>query len=305
MMGKDRTVILGRISNQDLPDILQAALDADRVEHDALKFTVIIQTVLPNAMKQRPPSPEFLGRLRDYIKDPANSKINRGMMIGALGEVQSLATVPILKDLYATSADPVLRAEAASGIAMLGAPNGQGPQEANESSAKSMEQIWLSPASNNDPVMLRSVANGIALLGASSGIEMLLQAALAPNGKDDARKAAALLALRGADILNSHAVPPLAARLSRDNPLTDEASKLASATLVRMQSKAADQALAAWLQNSTSASAPLANAIAAHSQNQAVWVNASAPNVPFRSEQNREAIRAGIAAYRAGRAFQP
>lgn len=265
-----------------------------------MKHKIIIQTVLPNAMKLRPPGPEFLAQLRDFINDPANSKLDREMMLGALGEVQSPALAPLLHELYGKQTDPQLRAAAAGGLAMLGAPDGRGPQEQREQSTVGLELIWRSPTSDKDMVLLRSLANGIAVGGAGSGIELLLQAALAPAGKDDARKTAALGALHGADILNSHAVPPLAARLSADNP-TGEASKLARDVLLRMVSTPdAARALVAWMQTVDANTTPMARDLVLRTENPEIWQAALNPAVPFRSEAVREAIRAGLAERRAG-----
>jgi hypothetical protein len=294
---RNRTAILSQIKKLDLSAILQAGIDADRVERDAMKHQIIFQTILPEAMNARPPSPEFLARLQAYIANPATPDLDRGMLLYALGEVKSGDTARLLLDFATTQTDPRMRNAAAGAVGALGNPNGPAPLEQQENMAPVLEQQWRS--SGNDAVLLRSVASGMAVAGATSSIELLVRAALAPAGQDDARKAAARHALASATILNSHAVPPLAARLAKDDP-KDEASQFASGVLVRMGTTEANQALVAWLQAASAAFAPQARSYAAGSPSAKAWEAALNPAVTFRSEAVREAIRAGLAERRAG-----
>jgi hypothetical protein len=131
-------------------------------------------------------------------------------------------------------------------------------------------------------------------------MEMLLTAALTPAGQDDMRRQVARDALIGTTILNRHAVPLLAARLSNDTP-TNEASQLAGSILFKMQGEVANHALVTWVQNADASAAPLALELTTGGQSPEIWQAALNPSVPFRSEKNREAIRKGLAAYHAGR----
>ena len=173
----------------------------------------------------------------------------------------------------------------------------------DESLAPTFEQAWREAGPGSDD-LLHSVGSSMARVGAPSSIEMLLTAALAPAGQDDMRKQAARDALTGTTILNDHAVPTLAARLSNDAP-TNEASQLAGNILFKMQGPVANQALVAWMENADVSAAPLALELATNGQSPEIWQAALNPAVPFRSEQNRLAIRQGLVAYHAGRVTQP
>jgi len=129
-------------------------------------------------------------------------------------------------------------------------------------------------------------------------MEALLKDALGSDGQNDAKKRAASYGLEVATILNDKAVPPLSARLSAENPMS-EASKLALRTLAKMQTVAANQASLSWAQNANTGAAKAIFALASNTQKPEIW-QASLSSM-FLSEDNRQAIRSGLAARAAGR----
>ena len=275
---------LTELRKQDHADIFQAWIDADRVDHDAMKHGILV-TTLTSAMADRPPSPEFLAQLEAFVNDSSNTFLDRQIILGVLGDVQRPETVDLLMKQSANTSSPELKNSALASLATTGMMNDQ-----DESLAPKFEQAWRS-TTNAD--QLRSTARALAQLGATSSMELLLTAALAPAGKDDAHRQAARYVLASTIIQNDHAVPPLAARLSVETP-TDEASRLAGGVLSRMVGDVSNRALLIWMQKA-SAAAPVARALALSTQSPALWQAGIAPSVPFRSEQNREAIIAALA----------
>jgi hypothetical protein len=63
--------------------------------------------------------------------------------------------------------------------------------------------------------------------------------------------------------------------------------------------------LVAWLQNANASAAPLVHDYMLPTQHAEIWEAALDPSVSFRSEANREAIRAGLAQLKASRTFGP
>lgn len=277
--------ILDEVRKQDLAVIFQAWIDADRMEHDPLKHKSL-STILTGELHERTPSAEFLAQLRAFINDPANSQLDRAVLVSVLGDAQRKETAEMLLDMAAKPPAPELKNNVLGSLGMAGALNNQ-----DESLSPTYERAWRETARGNED-LLRSVACSMAGLGSASSLELVLNAALAPDGQDDARKHAALYALAAVTILNDHAVPPLAARLSNDTP-TNEASRLAAGALARMVGTPSNRVLVAWMQAATAA-APLAHKLALGTQSPAIWQAALDPSVPFRSEQNRAAIRAAL-----------
>ncbi len=104
-----------------------------------------------------------------------------------------------------------------------------------------------------------------------------------------------------------NAVPPLIARLANQSPMSTNA-KLVAPILVKIGDAAAGKVVVSWLQNTNENAAPLIEDLIRQrtlgEPMLSIWAAALDPAVPFRSEQNREAIRAGLAAYRADRTLQ-
>ena len=236
-------------------------------------------------MADRPPSPEFLAQLEAFVNDTSNTLLDRQIILDVLGGAQRPETVDLLMKVSANSSSPAMKNSALASLATTGMMNDQ-----NENLAPKFEQAWRSTRNADE---LRSTARALAQLGAASSMELLLTAALAPDGTDDAHKQAARYVLASTTIQNDHAVPPLAARLSNEAP-TNEASQLAGGVLARMVGAVPNRALLAWMQKA-SAAAPVARALALNTQSPAIWQAGIAPSVPFRAEQNREAIKAALA----------
>lgn len=108
-------------------------------------------------------------------------------------------------------------------------------------------------------------------------------------------------------VATKNAVPPLAEALNK-NPQGSRTHTLAFTTLTQIGDQAAALALMDWFQVADSRAAPLATKwiTQAHATPQLQAAEAALnPAVPFRSEENRDAIRAGLAAYRAGHTLVP
>lgn len=288
----EANAILAQILKQDLPAILQSWLDAARVEDDLTKQGAIASK-LGGVMRARGASPEFLQQLKTFIEDPTNPPLERNMLIAALEDAATPATTEVLIAIATTAKDEVTRG-AIGHLSLLGTNYGGTNQE---ELAPLLNRLWLE---THDRDILLSVVPTLAQVGAPSSMELLLAAALAPAGQDDVRKKAAFNALRSASIRNNNAVPPLVARLSTTAP-EGEASKLASETLARISLQSSAQALVTWLQASNPNAVRFALEYSTHTQFPEIWQAALNPAVPFRSEQNREAIRAGLAQFHAGR----
>ncbi len=197
-------------------------------------------------------------------------------------------TANFFLNLATTSSDKQLRESAAGGLSEIRGAT-------HEDLAPAIEKLWRE---SNDEIVVTAMSLTMTKVGASSSMELLVSAALAKDGADDMRKHAALNALETATILNDHAVPPLAARLANQSPAS-VASKMAGATLARISRPTAAQALITWLQDANSSAAPLVHDYLVRTQYAEIWELALDPSVPFRSEANREAIRASLAQLKA------
>jgi hypothetical protein len=257
-----------------------------------------LSSTFAGALQERAPSPEFLSQLHDFIEDKSNSSSERQLLIGDLGDAATKQTQDLLILIATASSDKETSQAAAGSISKAGTGRGGTNQE---ELSPGLDRVWRE---SRDPNLLHCVASAMAQVGASSSMELLLSSALAKDGADDMRKQAALDALELCTILNDRAVPPLAARLSDQSP-TSMASRLAGATLARISRPAAAQALVAWLQSANATAAPLVHDYLFRTQYAEIWEAALDPKVPFRSEQNREAIRTSLAQLKAGRSFGP
>jgi hypothetical protein len=296
----ERNAILAEIEKRDLPAIFQAMLDAGRVEQDGRKQNSI-QMVLAYALRGKPPSPEFLAHLRSFLEDRSNSSFERTVLVpGVLQVASTKESVSLLVDVATTSADKEMRLLATGSLAGVNAAWGDGTY--HEEIAPVLERAWHE---SSDQGLLLSVALAMMKAGATSSIELLLSAALDHGGHDALHRRLATDVLNSKTILNPHAIPPLASRLEGSSP-NSAASRLASRTLAQMNGvQPATRALIAWLQTADATAAPLARDYVVHTQVPATWQTALDPAVPFRSEENREAIRAGLAAYHSGRTSAP
>jgi hypothetical protein len=292
----ERNAILTEIGKQDLPAIFRAMLDAERLEHDSMK-QLHLQTTFADAFLNKQPSPEFLEHLYGFLINSSTSKSERDLLLGALRYASTKETVDLLLRVANTAPEQKIR-EAASGLAGVGAQGRGGSQL-----SPALERVWRD---TKNPDLLRSTAVSMARIGTPSGIELLLSAALTPDSKDQTRQIAAQDALLQVD--KPEAAPPLAARLANQPPAS-EVVQLVAPILVRNPAPAAQEALVGWLRSRPENAAPLVDHLIRQriivDPFQSAWATALDPAVPFRNEENRQAIRAALAAYRAGRTLEP
>jgi hypothetical protein len=291
----ERNAIRREIAKQELPAIFQAMLNAERVEHDPMK-QMGLQTTLAGALTEKPASPEFLKQLRAFLTDRSNSYFERQLLIGALESASTKETVDLLINVANSSSEQEIK-ESAGNVAAVG-NLGRGRSELSPA----LERVWRESKNPNE---LLSTASSMAKIGTPSGIDLLLSAVLSPDGRDKARLDAAQRALQ--EIYFPNAVPPLIARLANQSPMSTNA-KLVAPILVKIGDAAAGKVVVSWLQNTNENAAPLIEDLIRQrtlgEPMLSIWAAALDPAVPFRSEQNREAIRAGLAAYRADRTLQ-
>ena len=279
------------IAKQDLPAIFRAMLDAERVEHDDLK-QMHLQTTFTNALTIKKPTPEFLEQMYEFIINPANSKFERDLLIGALEGAATKESVDLLLRVASTATDKKIRTSAAT-LAGVGAGGRGGPEL-----SPMLERTWRE---TSNPTLLRSTASGMAEIGTPSGIELLLSAALATDDRDKERQIAAKAALE--KVYLRDAVPPLTARLANQPP-TSEAVKLVAPILARINGPAASEALVGWLRGRPENAAPLVQDLILQRMLgdpfESAWATAIDPAVSFSNEENRKAIRDALDAYLAG-----
>jgi hypothetical protein len=278
--------ILEEIRKQDYDSIMQAWLDAGRVDNDPTKQESIT-SMWGYTMRRRKASPKFYEKMKAIMADPSYSINERGDMIGVLTSAATPEAAELLIYEATTQADKEMKRMATVAI------SGLGENSDNEAISALLEPLWKG---SNDPLMLRSVAESIGRIGAASSVGLLLNAVLTPGegGKEKQEMA-------GYGLLKVHtvnAVPPLAAVLEK-NPVGSLANKVAFRTLMQIGGKEAQQAMIHWLQTTDSSAAPLAAewaADAGHRFDLEMAQPALNAAVPFRSEENRKAIRAALEA---------
>jgi hypothetical protein len=274
----EQEAVMDEIAKKDLPAIVQAMLDAERVEHDDLK-QMHLKTVLAIAIRSQKPTPEFLEQLYGFITNGANSKYERDLLIGALDGAGSKETVDLLIRIANTARDQKTRTSAATLSAM-----GSLGQNGSELSPI-LERTWRE-TSNATPI--RSTASAVAEIGTPSGIELLLSAALATDVRDKSRHDAAMNALE--KVYEREAVPPLATRLT-EQPPTSEAVKLVAPILARTNGPVGQEALVNWLRSRPEDVAPLVHDLIRQQIRtdpfQSAWATSLDPAVPFENEENR------------------
>jgi len=287
------------LKNLDATSLFQAWLDAGRVDHDPVKQQAT-GNYLWAALRSQSTDPVVYDQMRSFIGDAGNPSIDRGHLLNVLGEAATREALDILIQTATTSPDPVCRGTATNGIKSAGALWGDGTF--HEELAPALDRVW---SATQDRLLLMSTAVAMAKVGAPSSIKLLVSSALPGEYQGGIRQRAAQEALH--DVLNPHAVPVLAALLV-DQPPTSATAWLASGTLAAMASKSAAKPLLQWLEGADATAAQLARTYVVQARNPALikafWA-ALDPSVPFRSEENREAIRSGLAQYDANRRFGP
>ena len=293
----ERSAFMAEMRERDPALIFQAMLDAGRIDLDRRK-QLSIQAVLAYALRTKAPEAGLLDQMHKIISDASHPNSERAVVLGVLIAAQTRGTTEILLQLAGSLTDKTLRKMAISGVRTISSSWGDGTF--HEEMSHPLEQAWRE---SQEQELLISVAVAMAQVGAANGIGLLLDSALREQGRDDVRARAACGALGYATILNPNAVPPLSAILASQPP-GSISSQLASDTLARIPIPAAAKALVNWLQNDEGNAAPLAREYVIQSTSPAqlaAWEAALDPSVPFRSEKNRDAIRAGLAEYRKNR----
>ncbi len=286
----EKNAFLTEVEKQDLPVIFKLMIDAKRLEHASMK-QLHLQTVLSDAMRIKKPTPEFLEQLYAFITNSANSEFERQLVIGALVDAATKESVNLLLQVANSATDKKIKDSAATLTGNRGGP----------ALSPMLERTWLE---TTNPTLLWSTAESMAEISAPSGIELLLSAALAKNSKDQARQEAATRALSIVLIYKEDAVPPLAARLKDQTP-TSEAAQLVAPILAATSGPDGQKALVEWLQSRPENAAPLVEQL--FRQNirtdpfEYAWAAALDPALPFKNEENRNAIRKALEAYRASR----
>ena len=275
--------------------IFQIMLSAARVEQDPMKEGAIA-TTLAQAIRERKPTPGFFAQLREFAINASNPRLERIEVIAVLSNAATRESLELLIDLSTNIADPDVRRITSESVGRVGALHGDG-----NTLSSSLERVWRE---SSDNAMLVNVASSLAKIGAPSGIELLLASALKSDGRDN-RLTAAQSALQ--EVYLPSAVPALASRLANQRS-TSAPAKLVAPILANIGDGTAATAVVSWLQGQTEDASPLIQDLVVQrtrtEQMLAAWNAALAPAVPFRNEQNREAIRAALAVYRAGHTLQ-
>lgn len=286
----ERNAILKEIGKQDLPTMFQLWLGAGRVENDLMKQGAIA-TTMAYALRNTMPTPEFLDQMRLFVADNSTSRSERSSILGIFGFAATKEGVDFLIWAATTLEGGESKGSAFSAFDAVGQKWGDG--NAHEERSPALERVWRE---SRDPQLLAYTAQAMAAIGAPAAIEQLLSAALTTDGSDKARLDAAQRALQ--EVYLSNAVPPLAARLANQPP-TSAAAKLSAPILVRIGDATAGKTVVTWLQGIGEDAAPLIRDLVVQQTRTpamfTAWKAALDPTMPFRNEQNREAIRAGLA----------
>ncbi|MBL9117331.1 MAG: hypothetical protein JNJ83_20150 [Verrucomicrobiaceae bacterium] len=287
MPASERLDILDQIKATDADELLKLFLDAGRIDQDPMKQSML-QSKLVGALMEKTYAPDFITRMKRFVTDSSNSKLERGSVISAFASARTKEGAEFVLWVLANQTDMEMRTSAIFGIRGLGGSQPYLPAM--------IEPLWKE---SNDADLLTAVAEAMAREAAPSSIELLLPAAAAPHGKDDKRQQAALGAIP--KIYRADAVPALESAL-KNSPPGSKMNVIALFTLGRIGDKSASRAVIAWLQDTDKSAAPLVADWISRASGVGQLPAAEAalnPSVPFRSEENREAIRAALSAQRA------
>jgi hypothetical protein len=289
-----RNEILAEIQKRDLASIFKLWLDSGRIEHDNMKRQAV-GTLLGYELQKRPIDQDFYRKLQEFTADSSNSFEERGQLVAnVLRGTKTKESLDLLIQTATDSPDSGLRQAAIEAIQSVGASRGDGKD--HEELSPGLERVWQE---TQNPQLIGAVAKATAEVGAPSGIKVLLTSAMAAGGQSDTKKQAALIALH--DVRNPHAVPMLD-EIITNQPPNSEAGRLVSAILAEMNNPSAAGSLINWLRNADASAAPLAFTYVVHLRSPLMleaYEGALKSATPFRSEENRQAIREGLAKYRA------
>lgn len=289
----ERNRILDGIKQQDPLTQLRTWIESGRSEHDLRKQN-IVGVLLARALQETSDFREVYEQAGRFVFDDTNAIPERAELLHVLGLAATKESLALLLQSAGKLPQERLRQTALAEISSAGAQRWD--SRFHEELSPELEQVWRE---SNDKDFLSAVAVALAEVGAPEGIRQLLAPILNGAPESDVRVQAARRALSLAR--NPDAVPVFAALLL-DHPTADGAATLVSGALSEMVDASAARALLGWLQNADESAAPLAHRYVAQTRMPAMleaWEGALRPGVVFRSEQNREAIRSGLAEYRA------
>jgi hypothetical protein len=279
-----------RVRKLDLAAIFQLWYDAGPVHHDFSKQGTL-SILLAEALQKQSPSPGYLQTIRAFVLDEKNTKLDRAQLLSVLGQAATRPCAEALLSAAPQINDRDLNPASASAIASLATFR---DRTYHADLAEPLQKAWVTTDRSD---LLFAIGRAIVGVGTSSGIETLLKDALSTDRS--MRQQAAEAALLNGTTINPAVVAPLKEELIRA-PLGSPASKLAGAVLVKSGASGAGAALVEWFRTASDAAAPVALEYSSHAGTTAVhdaWAAALDPAVSFNSEKNREAIRAGLAAY--------
>ncbi len=283
MSVENRNAVLAEIEKQDFPAIMQSWIDARRIEHDPLK-QMMIQTAMSGLIRKRTPPPQFFTQIKAFIENGSNSKLERGMAIGVLALAATKESADLLIDEAINQQDKDLKDEAIHAIGALG------DRSQDEALIPALEKLWKG---SHDQQTLAYTAIAMAGIGKATSVQMLLDAAFAPQDKDN-RKGAAFGALD--EIRSVNAVPPLA-DLFNKSASTSVEFEMTGGILVRIGDATATQALITRFEKLDDSDAVKVGSWIHGAQVPTLRKGLEAvidPAIPFHSEKVREAIRAGL-----------
>lgn len=296
---RERNAVLDELLKNDLNTIFDLMLKAGREEHDRPK-QLAIQSALAFEVRKRKTDDSFILRLRKFVAEENGSTAGqigeRMVALGVLGGFPTRETIQVMIELVPSLRDPEVRATLLNYIGRAGAIWDDGTYH-NEM-GRPLEEAWNQ---SSDQELLSNLAKAMAELGAPDCIELLLGAALGENGVDQNRQQYARQVLP--KIFAGNAVPPVAARLSVTAPKSD-ASQTAAQILSKIGDATAAHALINWLRASDGSAASFIPELVTRSATPLLldaWQAALQPEVTYRSEANREAIRAGLKVYQSQR----
>lgn len=288
MSVEERNAILAEIKKEDLGMFFQTWIDSERVEHDLRKQN-IVGMLLSQALRENAPSRAVMERIQTFIADDSNSVVERSELLYVLGQAKTAESLGMLLQAAAVSTDGTLKEVAIREIRSSGALWGDGTF--HEELSPALERTWNE---THNPEFLAAVAEAMAKVGAPSGVERLIASAL--GGPQDVRHQVAESALT--KIMNPHAVPALAAHFV-DQSAGSRGQEVLGNSLLGIGDTTAGRVLLNWLQTSEEDATLLARDFVARTRDPAmleIWKSALDPTLQFRSEKNREAIRAGLIA---------
>lgn len=284
MTARESREILRQITTIDPDELFQLFLDAGRIDQDPQKQSAL-QGKLANAIKAQTPTAEFTTKMKRFVMDESNSKLERGLLTSAFADAHTKEGTEFVFWALANQTDPDLKQGVISNISGLGGSQPYLPAM--------IEPLWRE---SKDVELLNAVAMAMAREGAPSSIELLLPALAAPKGEDDVRRRAALWGLK--KVYRKEAVPALKSALE-NSPPGSPMSEIALDIMSRLGDESASRAVVGWLQNADSSAAAQVSAWIGRGAHTAAAEAALNPSVNFRSEKNREAIRTALAAQRA------